>query len=275
MALKQSKKNAHVFRQLKTNGNSFSKLVCVTAYDYSFAKLIDGEVDIVLVGDSVGMVVQGKENTLSVTLEEMIYHTKAVARGIEQSHLCVDMPFMTYQLSSTEALRNAGRLVAEGGAHSVKLEGGVSIARTVEKITQAGIPVLGHIGLTPQSVHQMGGYKIQGKTQSAREALFQDALALEDSGAFAIVLESIPSELAQLITEKVKIPTIGIGAGPHCDGQVLVLHDLLGLNSDFKPRFVKQYAQMGDWVKKAVQEFSKEVQTTQFPSQEHSFYAGS
>lgn len=275
MALNQSKKNAHAFRQLKAQGASFSKLTCVTAYDYSFAKLIDDQVDMILVGDSLGMVIQGQENTLSVTLEEMIYHTKAVARGIQHAHLCVDMPFMTYQLSAKEALRNAGRLVAEGKAHSVKLEGGVGVARTVEKITQAGIPVLGHIGLTPQSVHQLGGYKVQGKTQTAREALLQDAMALEDAGAFAVVLESIPSELAQLITEKLKIPTIGIGAGPHCDGQVLVLHDLLGLNTDFKPRFVKQYAQLGDRVKKAVHEFAKEVQNSQFPSSEHSFYAGS
>jgi 3-methyl-2-oxobutanoate hydroxymethyltransferase len=273
--LKVSKKNAQVFRNLKLQGEAFSKLVCVTAYDYSFAKLIDSEVDIVLVGDSLGMVFQGNENTLSVTLEEMIYHTKAVSKGITQSHLCVDMPFMSYQISHKEALRNAGRLLAEGKAHSVKLEGGVTMARTVETITQAGIPVLGHIGLTPQSVHQMGGYKLQGKTQIARESLIQDALAIEDSGAFALVLEGIPAELAQIITEKVKIPTIGIGAGPHCDGQVLVIHDLLGLNTDFKPRFVKQYAQMSELIKNAVSEFGKEVRSTQFPTQDHSFYAGS
>ncbi|MFM8269613.1 MAG: 3-methyl-2-oxobutanoate hydroxymethyltransferase [Pseudomonadota bacterium] len=274
--LKKSKKNAHSFRQMKDSQESYSKLVCVTAYDYTFAKLVDqAEVDIVLVGDSLGMVVQGHSNTLSVTLEQMIYHTQCVARGIEQAHLCVDMPFMSYQVSSRDALRNAGRLVSEGKAHSVKLEGGVSIAKTVEKIVSSGIPVLGHVGLTPQSVHQLGGYKIQGKTVSSREALLQDALALEDSGAFALVLEGIPTELAQVITERLKIPTIGIGAGPHCDGQVLVLQDLLGLNPDFKPKFVKAYSQLGEQVTNAIQQFATEVKASRFPTIDHSFYAGS
>lgn len=261
---------------MKASKETYTKLVCVTAYDYTFSKLLDQSgVDIVLVGDSVGMVVQGLSNTLSVTLEQMVYHTQCVARGVQEAHLSVDMPFMTYQVSSAEALKNAGRLVSEGGAHSVKLEGGVRIAKTVEKIVSAGIPVLGHVGLTPQSVHQMGGYKVQGKTISAREALMQDALAVEDSGAFAVVLEGIPSELAQSITERLKIPTIGIGAGPHCDGQVLVLQDLLGLNSDFKPKFVKNYLDLNSQIKKAVTQFSNEVKTSQFPTKEHSFYAGS
>lgn len=273
--LRKSTKTAQVFKHLKASSETYSKIVCVTAYDYSFAKLIDPEVDIVLVGDSLGMVVQGNSNTLSVTLDEMIYHTKAVSRGVQQAHLCVDMPFMSYQLSSKQALKNAGRLVSEGGAHSVKLEGGVVIAKTIEKITASGIPVLGHIGLTPQSLHQLGGYKIQGKTESARESLLQDALAVEDSGAFALVLEGIPAELAQVITQKLKIPTIGIGAGPYCDGQVLVLHDLLGLNVDFQPRFVKRYSNLSEQVKTAVSAFGAEVRASQFPTQEHSFYAGS
>ena len=274
--LRSSKKTAPFFQQMKASKETYTKLVCVTAYDYTFSKLLDQSgVDIVLVGDSVGMVVQGLSNTLSVTLEQMVYHTQCVARGVQEAHLSVDMPFMTYQVSSAEALKNAGRLVSEGGAHSVKLEGGVRIAKTVEKIVSAGIPVLGHVGLTPQSVHQMGGYKVQGKTISAREALMQDALAVEDSGAFAVVLEGIPSELAQSITERLKIPTIGIGAGPHCDGQVLVLQDLLGLNPDFKPKFVKNYLDLNSQIKKAVTQFSNEVKTSQFPAKEHSFYAGS
>jgi len=274
--LRQSKKNAHVFQRLKESKENYSKLVCVTAYDYTFAKLLDeAGVDMILVGDSLGMVVQGHPNTLSVTLEQMIYHTQCVSRGIQEAHLCVDMPFMSYQVSSREALRNAGRLVAEAGAHSVKLEGGVKIARTVEKTVSSGIPVLGHVGLTPQSYHQLGGYKVQGKTVSARESLLQDALALEDSGAYAIVLEGIPAELAQAITERLKIPTIGIGAGPHCDGQVLVLQDLLGLNTDFKPKFVKTYSNLSSQVKEAITQFSKEVRASKFPSKEHSFYAGS
>lgn len=272
---KLTKKTAEGFQKLKQSAQPWNKIVCVTAYDYTTAKWVDPEVDIVLVGDSLGMVVQGHPNTLSVTLEQMIYHSQCVARGIQQAHLCVDMPFMTYQVNPEEALRNAGRLLAEGGAHSVKLEGGVTFARTIEKIVSAGIPVLGHVGLTPQSVHQLGGYKMQGKTASEREALLQDALAVEDSGAFALVLESIPSELAQTISERVKIPTIGIGAGPHCDGQVLVLHDLLGLNPDFKPKFVKQYAQLSQELIQAVKTFGDEVRKAQFPTQEHSFYAGS
>jgi len=274
--LRKSKKNAHFFRHLKGSKENYSKLVCVTAYDYTFSKLLDESgVDIILVGDSLGMVVQGHPNTLSVTLEQMIYHTQCVSRGVQEAHLCVDMPFMSYQVSPEEALRNSGRLVSEGGAHSVKLEGGLAIAKTVEKIVSAGIPVLGHVGLTPQSFHQLGGYKIQGKTVSAREALLKDALALEAAGAYALVLEGIPAESAQAITEKLTIPTIGIGAGPHCDGQVLVLQDLLGLNTDFKPKFVKSYSSLSTLVKEAITQFAAEVRASQFPTQEHSFYAGS
>lgn len=274
--LRRSKKNAHFFRQMKATKEAYSKLVCVTAYDYTFSKILDESgVDIILVGDSLGMVVQGHSNTLSVTLENMLYHTQCVSRGVQEAHVCTDMPFMTYQISPIEALKNAGRLISEGGAHSVKLEGGVTIAKTVEKIVSAGIPVLGHVGLTPQSLHQLGGYKIQGKTVSTREAILQDALALEDSGAYAIVLEGIPSELAEAISERLKIPTIGIGAGPHCDGQVLVLQDLLGLNSDFKPKFVKNYLNLNTEIKNAISQFCNEVRTNQFPTKEHTFYAGS
>lgn len=268
-------KTALSLKNLKNSASGFQKISCVTAYDYTSAKLIDKEVDMILVGDSLGMVVQGKPNTLSVTLEQMIYHTQCVSRAITQAHLSVDMPFMSYQLGPKEALQNAGRLVAEGGAHSVKLEGGVFIAPSVENIVSAGIPVLGHVGLTPQSVHQMGGYKVQGKTVSSREAIIQDALAIEEAGAFALVLESIPAELAQVITDRLKIPTIGIGAGPHCDGQVLVLHDLLGLNTDFKPKFVKTYASLSESLVKAVRQFTEEIRTQQFPTSEHSYYAGS
>jgi len=272
----KTSKTALLFKQLKEKSERpISKIVCVTAYDYTFAKLVDDEADIVLVGDSLGMVIQGEPHTLKVTLEEMIYHTRCVSKGISSAHLCVDMPFLTYQVSPEKALENAGRLVQEGGAHSVKLEGGLPILKTVEKMVTAGIPVLGHIGLTPQRIHEMGGYRVQGKTSSQRDALRQDALALQDAGAYALVLEGIPSELAQSITESLKIPTIGIGAGPHCDGQVLVLQDLLGLNLDFQPKFVKQFAQLGKITREAIKKYADEVRSSQFPNQEHSYYAGS
>ena len=247
------------------------KLVAVTAYDYTFARLVDELVDIVLVGDSLGMVIQGEPNTLSVTVDHMVYHSRAVAKGLRHAHLVVDMPFMSYQHSAKTALRNAGRLLSEGRAEAVKLEGGIGIARTVEKLVLAGIPVMGHVGLTPQSVHAFGGYKVQGKTESARHAILQDAMALEDAGVYAIVLEGMPSECAEEITQHVKVPTIGIGAGPSCDGQVLVSQDLLGLIPNFAPRFVKRYATLADSVKNAVGEFAKEVRSGAFPSAEHSF----
>lgn len=251
--------------------SSTDKIVAITAYDYTFARLFDEVADLVLVGDSVGMVVQGESNTLGVTMEQMIYHTKAVAKGLHYPHLVADMPFLSYQSSRREALKNAGRLLAEGGAEAVKLEGGVSVARTVRDLTQIGIPVLGHIGLTPQRVHAFGGYKIQGKTNEAREAILTDAMALEDAGAYAVVLEGIPEELARDITGRVGIPTIGIGAGPHCDGQILVAHDLLGLFPDFKPRFVKVFSPIGNQVRSAVQEYANEVKGGLFPGPEHSF----
>lgn len=248
-------------------------IVALTAYDFSSARLIDELVDLVLVGDSLGMVIQGNDSTLSVTLDEVIYHTKAVRRGLRHAHLVSDMPFMTYQVSTEGALRTAGRLLAEGGAEAVKLEGGISIAKTVERLVTVGIPVMGHIGLTPQSVHAFGGYKVQGKSASQKESILQDAIALEDSGAYAIVLEGMPSDLAQMITERVKIPTIGIGAGFSCDGQILVFQDLLGMNEAFKPKFVKQYADLAKSVRSSVQTYANEVRERTFPTAEHSFKA--
>ena len=248
-----------------------TKIIAVTAYDYTFARLADELVDVLLVGDSLGMVFQGESTTLSVTMDQMVYHTKAVTRGARHAHVVADLPFMSYQVSPEGALRNAGRLIAEGGAEAVKLEGGVAMAATVEKIVSAGIPVMGHIGLTPQSVHTLGGFKVQGKTASARESLLQDALALEDAGAYAIVLEGIPASLAAMLTDKLQIPTIGIGAGKNCDGQVLVSTDLLGLNQGFKPKFLKQFAQMGDGVKEALQTYATEVRDGVFPDASHSF----
>ena len=248
-------------------------IVALTCYDFTSARLVDEAVDVVLVGDSLGMVIQGHTSTLPVTLEDVIYHTKAVARGVTHAHLVSDMPFMIYQISSESALRHAGRLLAEGGAEAVKLEGGVGIAKTVEKLTSVGIPVMGHIGLTPQSVHAFGGYKVQGKTDRQRTSILEDALALEDSGAYALVLEGMPSDLSQMITERLKIPTIGIGAGTFCDGQILVFQDLLGMNDEFKPKFVKRYANLAQVIRTSVQTFAFEVRSKAFPTQEHSFTA--
>lgn len=247
------------------------KIVALTAYDYSFARLIDEWIDIVLVGDSLGTVIHGNANTLSVTLENILYHCKSVARGLRHAHLVADMPFMTYQTGATDALRHAGRLLAEGSAEAVKLEGGMRIAHTVQKLVESGIPVMGHIGLTPQSVQVFGGYRIQGRTEQAQEMLVQDAIALEAAGAYSIVLEGVPSEVAKRITQLVKIPTIGIGAGVHTDGQILVLYDLLGMNETFHPKFLKKYANLSDIVRTAVSQFRKEVMSGDFPSLDHSF----
>jgi 3-methyl-2-oxobutanoate hydroxymethyltransferase len=246
------------------------KLVMVTAYDATFARLIDeAGADIVLVGDSLGMVVQGRENTLGVTLEEIIYHSRAVSRGIARAHLCGDMPFMTYKVSTEQALMSAARLVQEGHAESVKLEGGLEMADTIHRIVQAGIPVVGHVGLTPQSVHAMGGHRIQGKKGIDRVRIIEDARAVADAGAFCIVLEGIPLELAESITYEVAVPTIGIGAGPHCDGQVLVIYDLIGMNEDFAPKFLKQYAEVGRTVREAVSTFADDVRQGHFPTRAH------
>ncbi len=248
------------------------KITCLTAYDYSFARILDGAgIDILLVGDSVGCVVQGHANTLPVQIEEMIYHTRAVVRGRKRALVVGDMPFLSYQVNQDEAVRNAGRLLQEGGAEAVKLEGGVSMRETIAKIVRSGIPVMGHVGLTPQSVHRFGGYKVQGKDPSGYEAIVDDALAVEEAGAFAIVLEGIPLGLAKEITSRLSIPTIGIGAGTHCDGQVLVMHDMLGLFDDFKPKFVKRYAELKGVVAGAVKKFVSDVREEKFPGEEHSF----
>lgn len=256
-------------QKMKT-GNQ--KISMVTAYDYTMARLVDrAGVDMVLVGDSLGMVIQGEENTLSVTIDDMIYHARCVAKGLKKAHLTVDMPFMTYQVSSEIALHNAGRLIQEGKAQSVKLEGGAHIAPTIEKIVQAGIPVIGHIGLTPQSVHALGGFKVQGRAQKAQEKLISDALAIEEAGASSIVLELVPKELAQKITDQLHIPTIGIGAGVYCDGQVLVCNDLLGLDLRFTPRFLKRYATLEERVIESVRTYIHDVQAGTFPTDKHSF----
>ena len=249
------------------------KIAMITAYDATMAKLVDAAgVDMVLVGDSVGMVVQGLEDTLSVTLDDMIYHGRCVARGLQRAHLTVDMPFMSYQVSAEQALENAGRLVQEGRAQSVKLEGGERSAGAIEKIVQAGIPVVGHIGLTPQSVNTLGGWRVQGRGDAAGEQLLRDAQAVQDAGAFALVLEMVPAELALEVTTALDIPTIGIGAGPECDGQVLVCNDLLGFDLNFSPKFVKRYAELQHPMTQAIRDYVGEVRSGTFPSAEHSFH---
>ncbi len=247
------------------------KIVMLTSYDYSTAKLVDeAGIPLILVGDSLGMVILGYDSTIPVTMDVMIHHTKAVVRGTKQAMVIGDMPFMTYQISTEETLRNAARFMQEGGAQAVKLEGGVTVADTVKRIVDCGIPVMGHIGLTPQSVHQFGGHKVQGKTPEAAERLLQDARALEQAGAFAVVLELVPAPLSKLITQKIGIPTIGIGAGPDCDGQVQVISDLLGLFSDFVPKHAKQYAKLAGSIKTALASYIEEVKAGKFPTAENS-----
>jgi len=248
------------------------KITCLTAYDYSFARILDeAGVEILLVGDSLGCVIQGQPNTLAVTLDEMIYHTRLVARGRKRALVIGDMPFMSYQVSPEQALQNAGRFLKEAGAEAVKLEGGIAVREAIQTIVRAGIPVMGHIGLTPQSVHEFGGYKVQGREKNRREMVLRDAAAVEEAGAFAVVLEGMPLDLAQEITERSTIPTIGIGAGSHCDGQVLVIHDMLGLFDDFTPKFVKRYADVKAVMTGAVKEYLSDVKARQFPAEEHSF----
>ena len=247
------------------------KIVMIAAYDYPTAVLADeAGVDSVLVGDSLGMVVLGYETTLPVTLDDMIHHTRAVVRGAQRALVAVDLPFLTYQTGTADAVRNAGRLLQEG-ASAVKLEGGVDICPQVRALVSAGIPVIGHLGLTPQSIHVFGGYKLQGRDEEAAQRILSDAQALEHSGAFAIVLECIPEDLAARITASLSIPTIGIGAGVHCDGQVLVLHDMLGIAGKVKPRFVKQYARLGNVIQEALEQYAREVREGKFPGPEHSF----
>ncbi len=253
------------FRSAKARG---AKLAVVTAYDYVSARLCDeAGVDCILVGDSVGMVVQGHPTSLPVTLDEMIYHTKCVMRGARRALVVVDLPFMTYQVSPRQAVRSAGRLMKEAGAHAVKLEGGVRMRPAIRACVEAGIPVMGHVGLTPQSVHQMGGFKVQRDA----DQLLADTAAVEEAGGFAVVVESVPADLGAKLTAAVTIPTIGIGAGPNCDGQVLVFHDMLGLYPDFKPKFAKRYADLGAAVKTAVESYCREVRDGSFPAAEHTF----
>jgi 3-methyl-2-oxobutanoate hydroxymethyltransferase len=260
---------------LKAMKQRGEKIAMLTAYDYPTARLLDeAGVPIILVGDSLGMVVLGYSSTLPVTMADMLHHVAAVVRGTQRTHVVADMPFMSYQASAEDALRNAGRFLQEAGAQSVKLEGGVTVAETVRRLVEAGIPVMGHIGLTPQSLNQLGGYKIQGKTPAAAVKLLNDAVALEQAGAYAVVLETIPAPLGKLVSERLSIPTIGIGAGPYCDGQVQVLHDMLGLFGDFVPKHAKQYAHLAEEIGRAAREYLTEVQEGRFPTERESFMMG-
>ena len=247
-------------------------IAMVTAYDATFAKLLDDAgADLLLVGDSLGMVIQGHDTTLSVTMDQMVYHTQMVARGSERALVVADMPFMSYQASVSDAMRNAGRLVAEGGAQAVKLEGGERTVAAIEAIVASGIPVMGHLGLTPQSVHALGGFKVQGRGEEAADAILEDARRLESAGAFSIVLETVPGVVATRVTEAVSVPTIGIGAGVDCDGQVLVCYDLLGLTNGFTPRFLKRYDELGSSVTEAARSFVHDVKSRAFPGPQHTF----
>ncbi len=258
--------------QIKEMKKTGEKVSVLTAYDYSTARIIDEVgIPIILVGDSLGMVVLGYESTIPVTMEDMLHHTKAVVRGSKKSMVIGDMPFMSYHISDEDALRNAARFIQEGGAQAVKLEGGINVADKARHIIQCGIPVMGHIGLTPQSIHQLGGFKIQGKTTQAALKLLADAQALEDAGVFAIVLETVPAPLATLITQRLSVPTIGIGAGAGCDGQVQVINDILGSFTDFVPKHAKQYAKLADIIRHAVSEYDKEVKAGSFPTSQYSF----
>ena len=263
------KKSVLTFRNAKQKNE---RLTMLTAYDYSTAKLIDASgIDSVLVGDSLGMVMLGYEDTLSVTMEDMIHHTKAVARGVKDALVVSDLPFMSYQTSVYDAVSNAGRLIKEGRAQAVKLEGGIEVCPQIKAIVEASIPVMAHIGLTPQSVNAFGGFKVQGKDEEAARSLIEQAKAVEAAGAFAVVLECIPAKLAELITKSISIPTIGIGAGNGCDGQVLVYQDMLGLYSDFTPKFVKRYAEIGPQMQTAIEGYISEVKSGAFPAAEHTF----
>jgi len=247
------------------------KIACLTAYDYPTARILDeAGIEIILVGDSAANVVAGEKNTLPITMSDMLYHTKVVARAVKNALVIADMPFLSYQCSIDEAVKNAGSFLKVGAA-GVKIEGAGPVLKTIEKLVQIGIPVMGHLGLTPQSIHKFGGYKLRGKTKREKEQILKDAKNLESAGCFSVVLEKIPMSLAKKITKNLKIPTIGIGAGPYCDGQILVLHDMLGFYEGFKPKFVKQYAQIGFEIKKAVMEYINEVKTGTYPDKEHSF----
>ncbi len=265
----KDKVTIHTLKKLKHAGQA---ICMVTAYDATFARILDeAGADVLLVGDSLGMVVQGHDSTLPVTMDQMVYHSRCVTRGAKRAHVVGDLPFMSYQNGVEEAVRNAGRLVAEGGVGSVKLEGGAEFCDVIGRIVRASIPVMGHIGLTPQSVHKMGGYVVQGRDEETARKLLDDAVALEQAGCYALVLEGVPLELARAISQRLAIPTIGIGAGRHCDGQVLVCYDLLGMNPDFKPKFVKRYANHFEAIGGAARAFFDEVRSGAFPDEDHSF----
>lgn len=269
MKMAPKKVTTTTIRQMKEKNEP---IAMITAYDYAWAKLFDeAGAEMLLVGDSLGNVVLGYDSTLPVTMEDMIHHTKAVCRGAQQAMVVVDMPFMSYQISVQDALKNAGRLMKESGAQAVKLEGGVEMYDTVKAIVTAGIPVVGHIGLTPQSVHQLGGFKVQGKEAAAAKKLIEDAEKIAEAGAFSIVLECVPAALAEMVTKRINIATIGIGAGAGCDGQVLVYHDMLGLLSGFTPKFVKKYKNLHDEIIEGAQQYISEVKSRQFPSEEYIF----
>ena len=263
------KNTIQTFKNAKYEGKKLSML---TAYDYSIAKIMD-ECDIngILIGDSLGMVIKGEENTLSVTIDEIIYHTKAVKNGVKNALIVSDMPFLSYHVSIEDAVKNAGRLIKEGGAHAVKLEGGSNVIKQIESIVNAQIPVMGHLGLTPQSVNSFGGFKVQGNTSETARQLIEDAKLIEKAGAFSIVLEGVPTKIAEMVTNSISIPTIGIGAGINCDGQILVYQDMLGMFGDFVPKFVKQYANIGDIMKDSNKNYILEVNTGAFPQEKHSF----
>jgi 3-methyl-2-oxobutanoate hydroxymethyltransferase len=259
----------HDFLKKKKDGN---KITMLTAYDYPFAHIVDeAGIDVILVGDSLGMVVQGLDNTLPVSMDEMIYHTKMVSRAVKNAMVIGDMPFMSYHTGIDDAVRNAGRFLKEAGASAVKIEGGAEIAEHISAMTRSDIPVMAHIGLTPQSIHRMGGYKVQGKTEESAKRLIEEAHKVEDAGAFSLLLEAIPMDLAQTISRELSIPTIGIGAGPHCDGQVLVLHDVIGLFDRFVPKFIKQYANLKETALNAIKEYREDIEKGTFPSEDQSF----
>jgi 3-methyl-2-oxobutanoate hydroxymethyltransferase len=263
------KKTVLDIQRMKEEGE---KITVLTAYDYPFARLMSqAGIDVILVGDSVGSVVSGYDNTLPVTMEEMLYHTRAVVRGSGGALVVADLPFLSYQIDLRDARLNAGRLIKEGGAQAVKLEGGENVAATIRAIVDMDIPVVGHIGLTPQSIHRMGGFRVQGKKEEQARQLLADARAVQEAGAFALVLEGIPADLGRRITESVTIPTIGIGAGVNCDGQVLVIHDILGLCEKYSPKFVKKYADVSGIIRGGIEDYIREVKAGEFPDEEHSF----
>jgi 3-methyl-2-oxobutanoate hydroxymethyltransferase len=269
---KESKMNRVTITRLREMKRSGEKIAMLTSYDFSTASIVDKSgVDMILVGDSLGMVMLGYDSTLPVTMEDMIHHTKAVARAAKHAMIIVDMPFMSYQASIDDAVANAGRLMKESGAHGVKLEGGREFAGVIKRIVSAGIPVMGHLGLTPQSVHQLGGYRIQGKDDETAKTIMEDARIIEDAGAFSLVLECVPAALAAEITKSLEIFTIGIGAGVQCDGQVLVVNDMLGMFEKFMPKFVKEYAKLSVDMKKAIEQYVNDVKKETFPGEEHSF----